>query len=104
MERTEGCVNISTRLSRIAELSRKHPEGAHTTLAQHIDVAFLKEAYRRTRKDGAVGVDGVTAETYGQNTEGNLAALHERFKSGQYQAPPVRRVHIPKGDGEKTRP
>src|SRR5262249_52071531 len=25
-------------------------------------------------------------------------------KSGTYRAPPVRRVHIPKGDGRKTRP
>jgi RNA-directed DNA polymerase len=28
----------------------------------------------------------------------------ERAKSGFYQAPPVRRVHIPKGDGRRTRP
>jgi hypothetical protein len=32
-----------------------------TTLAHYIDVPFLHEAYRRTRKDGAVGVDGQTA-------------------------------------------
>src|SRR5690606_15573060 len=27
-----------------------------------------------------------------------------RAKSGTYQAPPVKRVHIPKGDGKSTRP
>jgi hypothetical protein len=31
---------------------------ALNTLAHHIDIEFLREAYRRTRKDGAVGVDG----------------------------------------------
>jgi len=36
--------------------------------------------------------------------EGNLRALLERAKSGTYRAPPVRRVHIPKGDGKQTRP
>jgi group II intron reverse transcriptase/maturase len=37
--------------------------------------------------------------------EGNLRSLLERAKSGDhYRAPPVRRVHIPKGDGSKTRP
>ena len=34
----------------------------------------------------------------------NLQSLLDRFKSGRYQPPPVRRVHIPKGDGRKTRP
>jgi RNA-directed DNA polymerase len=104
MKRMEGRVDISTRLSRIAELTRKYPEGAHTTLAHHIDIELLKEAYRRTRKDGAVGVDGQTAAHYASNLEANLADLLERFKSGRYRAPPVKRVHIPKGDGRKTRP
>ena len=75
-----------------------------TTLAHHIDLGLLHEAHRRTRKDGAVGVDGQTAEEYAANLEENLVSLHERLKAGTYQAPPVRRVHIPKGDGGKTRP
>jgi group II intron reverse transcriptase/maturase len=75
-----------------------------TTLAHHIDINFLGEAYRRTRKDGAVGVDGQTAADYAGRLEENLRSLLERFKSGEYHAPPVRRVHIPKGDGTKTRP
>ncbi|MCG5497649.1 hypothetical protein [Ectothiorhodospira variabilis] len=53
---------ISTRQQAIAELARKAPERALLTLAHHIDLRWLEEAYRRTRKDGAVGVDGVTAE------------------------------------------
>jgi group II intron reverse transcriptase/maturase len=75
-----------------------------TSLAHHIDVTFLKEAYRRTRKDGAVGVDGRSAADYSANLEENLQQLLDRLKSGQYRAPAVRRVHIPKGDGRKTRP
>jgi group II intron reverse transcriptase/maturase len=77
---------------------------AFTTLAHHIDVEFLREAFRLTRKDGAVGVDGQTAREYAANLEGNLRSLLDRFKSGTYQAPPVRRAHIPKGDGSSTRP
>jgi group II intron reverse transcriptase/maturase len=73
------------------------------TLAHHIDVDLLREAYRRTRKDGALGVDGQSAEEYAVDLEGNLQRLLDRAKSGTYQAPPVRRVHIPKGNGE-TRP
>jgi group II intron reverse transcriptase/maturase len=77
---------------------------AFTTLAHHIDVDWLREAYRRTRKDGATGVDGQSADEYAANLEQNLRSLLERAKSGTYRAPPVRRVHIPKGDGTQRRP
>jgi group II intron reverse transcriptase/maturase len=70
-----------------------------------MDIDWLKEAYRRTRKDGAVGVDGVTAGEYEQDLQGNLQRLLDRVKSGTYHAPPVRRVHIPKGGSTtETRP
>jgi RNA-directed DNA polymerase len=95
---------ISTRCQRIAELARQSPQAAFTTLAHHIDIDWLTEAYRRTRKDGAAGVDGQTAEAYAVDLEGNLRSLLDRAKSGRYQAPPVRRVHIPKGTGSETRP
>jgi RNA-directed DNA polymerase len=95
---------VSTKLQRIAELARSSPSMVLTTLAHHIDVEFLREAYRRTRKGGAVGVDGQTAEEFAKDLEGNLLSLRERLFDGTYFAPPVRRVHIPKGDGSKTRP
>ena len=80
------------------------PQAALTTLAHHIDIDWLREAYRRTRKDGARGVDGQSAQEYATNLENNLRSLLDRAKSGTYRAPPVRRVHIPKGDGSETRP
>ena len=95
---------ISTRLQRIATLAREMPGVALRTLAQHIDMACLREAYRRTRKDGAVGVDQQAAEQYAEDLERNLQSLLDRAKSGTYSAPPVRRVHIPKGDGSQRRP
>lgn len=104
MPGTSSPDSICTRLQRIAELAREAPERVLTTLHHHIDLGWLEEAYRRTRKDGAVGVDGQTAESYATDLEGNLRSLLDRFKSGRYHAPPVRRVHIPKGDGRKTRP
>lgn len=95
---------ISTKLQRIATLARQSPQMAFTSLAHHIDLAWVHEAYHRTRKDGAVGIDGQTAADYAANLEANLRDLLERAKSGSYHAPPVRRVHIPKGDGSQTRP
>jgi RNA-directed DNA polymerase len=103
MQRTQTLDNVSTKLERIAGLAKRAPTMAIRTLAHHIDVEFLRVAYQRTRKDGAVGVDGQTAAAYEAALEGNLQSLLDRFKSGTYRAPPVRRVHIPKGDGS-TRP
>jgi group II intron reverse transcriptase/maturase len=97
--------SVSTKLDRIAKLAKQLPGATLTTLAHHIDIEWLREAYRRTRKDGAPGVDDQTAEEYAKNLEGNLRSLLDRAKAGDpYRAPPVRRVHIPKGDGSKTRP
>ena len=104
MVETSGSEAISTRLQQVAELARRMPEACLTTLAHHIDLDLLREAFRLTRKDGAAGVDGQSAQEYGENLEENLRDLLERAKSGTYRAPPVRRVQIPKGDGRKTRP
>ena len=86
--------NVSTKQRRIAELARIHPEVSFTSLAYQIDLEWLYEAYRRMRKDGAVGVDEQTAEGYARELVANLKSLLERAKSGTYKAPPVRRVHI----------
>ena len=72
---------------------------AFTSLSHHVDIEFLHEAHLRVRKDGAVGIDGQTAAEYAVRLEENLQSLLGRFKSGIYQAPPVKRVYIPKGDG-----
>jgi RNA-directed DNA polymerase len=104
MAETPGSGTIYTKQQRIAELARDAPTMAFTTLAHHLDLEWLVAAYQRTRKDGAVGIDGQTADAYAADLENNLRSLLERAKSGRYRAPPVRRVHIPKGDGSQTRP
>jgi RNA-directed DNA polymerase len=105
MAETRGSTTVSTKLERIAKLARAMPQAAWTTLAHHIDIDWLREAYRRTRKDGATGIDRQTADEYARNLDKNLRSLLEHAKSGNYVAPPVRRVYIPKaGDGSQMRP
>lgn len=93
--------SIETRLQRIATLSRTIQGAPLRTLAHHIDVDFMREAYLRTRKDGAAGVDGQTAEDFAANLDENLRMLVEALQSGRYRPPPVRRVYIPKADGRQ---
>ena len=75
-----------------------------TSLAHLMDLEWLRTAFYRTRRDGAPGVDGQTARDYEEHLDENLQSLLDRAQSGAYRAPPVRRVHIPKGTGTETRP
>src|SRR5208337_4063073 len=100
-EETLGSANLSTKRQRISELARTKAGTALSTLHHVIDLEWMREAYRLTRKDGASGIDGVTAPQYEANLEANLSALLERIKSGRHVAPPVRRAYIPKADGSE---
>jgi group II intron reverse transcriptase/maturase len=104
MAETSGSTTVSTKLQQIAELAKRAPAMSFTTLAHHMDLNWMLQAYHATRKNGAVGVDGETAAAYEEKLFERLRDLLERMKSGAYRAPPVRRVHIPKGDGKETRP
>ena len=100
---TSRSQTVSTKLQRIAKEAEDNPQMVFTTLAHHMDINFLREAYRRTRKDSTPGVDGITAEQYREDLEENLKDLHERLKSGRYKAPPVVRAWLEKDNG-KQRP
>ncbi|WP_425800725.1 group II intron reverse transcriptase/maturase [Desulfitobacterium sp. Sab5] len=95
---------VYTKQQRIAQLAKQSPEMAFTSLAYHMDVEWLEEAYRQTRKTGTAGIDGMTAKEYEDNLQKNLKDLLERAKSGRYKAPAVKRAYIPKGQGGELRP
>jgi RNA-directed DNA polymerase len=95
---------VSTRQQRIATLAKQSPEMGFTSLNQHLDLTWLYEAYARTRKDGAPGIDGQTGADYEVGLYEKLQSLLDRAQSGTYRAPPVRRRHIPKGTSGDTRP
>ena len=99
MEDTPRSQPISTQLQQIAEQARHHPEYTFSTLAHLIDVEWLREAYHRTRKDSAPGIDEVTARDYAAHLDENLHALHRRLTDGEYRATPVKRVWLEKEDG-----
>jgi len=94
---------MSPGLLKVAERAKRDPDARFNSLAHLLDEEALGRAFRRIRKDAAVGVDGTTKEQYGQDLEGNLKDLHERLRTMRYRHQPIRRVHIPKGNG-KTRP
>ena len=90
-------------LQRIGERAKQKPIEKWTTLLSHVRVPLLMEAYQRLRREAAAGVDEVTWHEYGERLDERLHDLEDRVHRGSYHPQPVRRVHIPKGDG-KTRP
>jgi len=98
---TQRSQTVSTKLHQIAEQARISPERVFTSLAHLMDVELLEESYRKTRKDGAPGVDGITAKQYAENLEDNLVALHSRLRENRYKAPPVKRAWADKDDGSQ---
>jgi group II intron reverse transcriptase/maturase len=97
-------MEVSTKQQRIAENAKNLRQVSFTSLAYHLDGRWMYDAYQRTRKDGAVGIDRVTAKTYAGELATNLKDLAERALSGRYYAPAVRRVRIPKPGSTETRP
>jgi group II intron reverse transcriptase/maturase len=105
MKGTSCPESVSTKLRRIAQLAKQIRGKGLTTLSHHMDIEWMREAHRRVRKDGAVGIDGQTAQQYAAKLDENLRSLLGRAKAGDsYRAPPVRRVYIPKADGKRLRP
>jgi retron-type reverse transcriptase len=82
-------------------MARKDRAFRFTNLAHLLTIEHLREAHRHVRRDGAAGVDGVTADEYARDLDRRLADLHARLRGGTYRAPPVRRVWIPKGEGRQ---
>ena len=94
---------MSTDINRIAELAQEDPKRQFYSIAHLITVEKLHEAFRGLRKDASAGIDGVTYEQYEAHAEENIRQLHQRLKEGKYRAQPLRRVYIPKEDGNRGR-
>ena len=101
MEETLNSQSMFSKLQRIAEQAQANPKMVFISLAHLIDVALLTEAFQRLHKNAAPGVDGVTATEYAAHLQDNLTALHERLRTGKYQAHPVKRAWLGKEDGSQ---
>jgi group II intron reverse transcriptase/maturase len=94
---------LSPELLKVVERAQREPKGRFHSLAHLIDVPALRRSYARQRRSASAGVDGMTKERYGQGLEVRLRDLHVRLRTKRYRHQPIRRVHIPKGQG-KMRP
>jgi len=92
---------MCTDIDRIAELAKEDSQRQFYSIAHLITAEKLYEAFRSLRKDASAGVDGVKYAEYETNAEENVRQLHRRLVEGKYQAQPLRRVYIPKENGQQ---
>lgn len=91
------------KLARIAEKARSNPKETFNNLLHHLTVDLVKQCLNELPARSASGVDEMTARQAAQNAEWLLPPIIRQIHKGRYDAPPVRRVYIPKADG-KQRP
>jgi group II intron reverse transcriptase/maturase len=92
---------MSTQLNRIAEVAHADTTARFLSLAHLLTPEALRHAFGCLRKAASAGVDGVTYAEYETNAQENILQLHDRLTSGRYRAQPLRRVYIPKENGQE---
>ena len=83
----------------IAAKARSQPKEKFVNLMHHLTFDLVKECLEKIPCKSAPGVDGMTAEAALRNLDWLLPPLLKAIHQGRYEAPPVRRVHIPKANG-----
>src|SRR5512146_2660137 len=96
---TQSELDALTFLQRIGQRAKEKTKGKWTNLLSHVRTPLLALAYQRLRKNAAPGVDEVSWAEYGEHLDERLKDLENRVHRGSYHPQPVKRVHIPKGDG-----
>lgn len=99
---TQGWTSVRNELRLAHQNAKEDKKKQFTALLHHIyNVEALRSAYFKIKKDAAAGIDKETWSSYGENLEQNIQDLSEKLKRGAYRAKPVRRVYIPKADGQQ---
>ena len=93
---------VYTQQRRIAKIARQTRDSAILSLNQYLDLPWLEEAISRTRKNGAVGVDGQTAADYEQEGRSNLQSLLDRAPARTRAGPPSTHLERTAAAGNST--
>ena len=81
------------------------PQMGFTSLNHHLDFTWLLVAYGSTRRDGATGVDGITAADYEADLMANLRSLLNGPSPALTGTAGAAGAYLGKGPGSKeTRP
>ncbi len=85
----------------IALKAKEDPNCKFTSLTHLLTEDFLIECFRELKRNKSPGIDGITVSEYEKRLDENIADLVARLKAKQYKPKPVKRVYIPKPNGDK---
>ncbi len=101
---TENQITTATKLKRIAWLSSQDEQKQFSQLIHHFNEDAFLVCYQELDAKKAIGIDGVSKESYGTNLQQNLKSLVSRLKAMSYIPGDIRSVEIRKeGSGNKIR-
>lgn len=96
-------IQKTTKLECISKRAIHKKDTVFNNIGYVVDLDLLRECYQELDGKKAIGIDGVTKETYGGRLEDNLEDLLARIRRNAYKPQASRMVEIPKEDGS-TRP
>lgn len=91
---------MQTSLLGIANKAKQDKKYKFGNLYELINKEALYEAWRKTNKRSASGIDRETAKEFKENLDENLSIMLEDLKNKRYKAKLVKRVYIPKSNKE----
>jgi group II intron reverse transcriptase/maturase len=86
---------------RLAYKSRKLLQEKFNNLLHFLTPDLVKECLKEMPSRSAPGIDGMTVKQVKKNLDWLLSPALDSIHKGCYQAPPVKRVYIPKVNGKK---
>ena len=95
---------METKLVRIADRAKRYPGEVFTSLYHVINQDLLLACHQELDGKKATGIDQVTKQSYEKNLTDNINRLVEQLKRKAYRPQAVKRVYIPKGEGNEQRP
>ena len=98
---TQSMENLVSGLERLGKVAKQDTHLKFNNLMHHITPALLLEAFNKLNRHAAKGVDNLGWPDYAKECEQRLTILHGQLQSGKYKPKPVKRLWLPKGNGEQ---
>jgi group II intron reverse transcriptase/maturase len=94
--------NTATKINRINAKALREPKVRFSYVKHLLNEEYLLQCFKELERFKAAGVDGRTTESYTEmEIKQDIHKLVESMKKDAYTPQPVRRVEIPKENGEK---
>jgi RNA-directed DNA polymerase len=88
----------------MAKRQSESPAGTERLMEEVCELENCKQALQRVKANkGSPGVDGMTVDELPEYLKQHGPEIGEQLRNGTYQPRPVRRVEIPKPDGQGVR-